>query len=378
MMAGVSCLLFLLLTVGLNGNHFDPHLFPKTGPFFEGWYMRITDFDRRDSLGILFGQVLPKQGINTSEPLVLASILRRENCQNRVCQLVSYNAIFTPAQTKVTVNGKPVVSNPDDASSANFQFEMNSGSEGGLFIQNANSTTFYFRIGNLSLKGELGPNVPWAPNGGGPEGWLSHLPLPLHWFVYSLRSPLKMYILTDIGRKQTVVGHNGVAHLEKNWGLSFPKAWIWAEGVSDYTKNISFALSGGLVPFSFISLSAYLIGYRNPLENIDINFRPDNSVITLLKDDCKREVNISAKSLFYTLEINLFSTNSSFSSCLFGPQETGFRKACVESYDAIANIRVYKSSILGVFVHKLIDKQTLTDVALEFGGTYVCGNMCMT
>ena len=41
------------------GNQYDPHVFPDRGPFFEGWYARMTDVDNQRSFGVLFGEVLP-------------------------------------------------------------------------------------------------------------------------------------------------------------------------------------------------------------------------------------------------------------------------------------------------------------------------------
>ena len=41
-------------------SQYDPHLYPARGPFFEGWYARMTDLDHTMSFGVLFGEVLPK------------------------------------------------------------------------------------------------------------------------------------------------------------------------------------------------------------------------------------------------------------------------------------------------------------------------------
>ena len=56
-----SCLLFALFVAGVRCSLYDPHLFPTSGPYFEGWYFRFIDFTNRRSFATLFGKVLPKE-----------------------------------------------------------------------------------------------------------------------------------------------------------------------------------------------------------------------------------------------------------------------------------------------------------------------------
>ena len=51
----------------------------------------------------------------------------------------------------------------------------------------------------------------------------------LHWFVHSLATPMR-FSLCQPG--VPVVHGAAVAHFEKNWGRSFPSAWIWAQGLN--------------------------------------------------------------------------------------------------------------------------------------------------
>ncbi len=53
------CLILATLDTIAFANNYDPHVYPKKGPFFEGWYARITDGEQSRSLGVLFGRVLP-------------------------------------------------------------------------------------------------------------------------------------------------------------------------------------------------------------------------------------------------------------------------------------------------------------------------------
>lgn len=105
----------------------------------------------------------------------------------------------------------------------------------------------------ISVSIEIGERVPW--NGGvgwrhntlanGSEGPLSaliHL-LPLHWFVWTVGSEADIMIKrvrqpssseTDTvatdnldDYEQVIWSGKGKAHVEKNWGWSFPKGWVW-------------------------------------------------------------------------------------------------------------------------------------------------------
>jgi hypothetical protein len=86
------------------------------------------------------------------------------------------------------LNGQPIVRNPDDTSDPEFSW---SGLDAGVFnaapgaVQN-----FDLRFaGGAVLKGKIYNPIAWGPNGEGPEGWVSKLPiLGFEWFVYTLRS----------------------------------------------------------------------------------------------------------------------------------------------------------------------------------------------
>lgn len=363
------------LLVCVTGSFYNPHPFPDSGPFFEGWYLRITNNDTDDSIGLLFGEVLPASSLNTTGPLVLASILYRACTDGGACTLLSSRANFTLNLLNISVDGQPVTHNPDRKSEANFKWAVNNGEDGGIFIQARDQTNFDFRLGEWTLRGAAGTHVPWNNDESGPEGWLGYFPLPLHWFVYSLRSPLTFFELQNVKTGTTVRGTNGIVHLEKNWGKSFPKQWIWSEGVARDGSNVTFAVSGGLVNFSLFSVDAYLVGYTNPSVGFALDYRPDNSVVTAETDGCKGLLNLTVRSFTHELEIEVFGSPKTFSSCLYGPETSGFRRACVESYDAMATITVRQGKLFGSS-RKVIDKQTLMSVALEFGGNNVCGQKC--
>jgi len=352
---------------------YDPHLIPEEGPFFEGWYLRITDVNKGDSIGLLFGNVLPDSQATLTGPLVFASILRRECTSYGTCRLVSVNGKFNTSDLSITVKGQDVSVDPDMTSPSNFRWQVNDGDHGGYLDQKGNDTSAVFKLEDIVLSLKINKPYAWNKQGTGPEGYLAHLPLPLHWFVFSLRSNLVEYELQNLTSGAVTRGSNGLVHMEKNWGKSFPKKWIWSEGVLSDGTNASFALSGGQVDFSVVSMDAYLIGYRNPSIDLDLSFNPTDSVVSANVSGCSGSVQLTINSLRYRVQINLTGRNETYSSCLYGPEVGGFRRSCVESYDATAYIEVSKRQLFG---YTTLDKQTFQGAALEFGGTNVCGNAC--
>ncbi|XP_063448575.1 uncharacterized protein LOC134728095 [Mytilus trossulus] len=360
---------FNLVSVSIS-NQFDPHVYPAVGPFFEGWYMRLIDFSTNNSYGLLFGHVLSAPSTNSSSPKVLASLLHRNHCieHNNTCKLYSTNVVCHAKDVNVTVRNGPVIKNPDDKSPPHFTWQT----PFGLFTQTNNITTFRFDFGKYIFRGIIGQPVPWGPDGEGPEGWIDKLPfVPLHWFVFSLRSPVIQYELLDVQTGQLVGGTNGVVHMEKNWGNSFPKGWIWSQGVS--RQNISFALSGGLVSLGGITTTQYLMGYRNLAKNLNLNYRPGNAMFSATHNGCGGLFEIKVYGVLHEIHLSASADLSTFSDCLYGPEITGFRQACIESYDAIINITVFKREFLSL---KKIDTQIIKFSALEFGGTYTCNGQC--
>ncbi|XP_076453412.1 uncharacterized protein LOC143288636 isoform X2 [Babylonia areolata] len=381
-----------LLPPECHGNQYDPHLFPATGPFCEGWYMRLVDSTQRVSIGFLFGQVLPascslvpmssqggprngkcssfqhhtEQGREGERPLVVTGVLVQDS--NSSHPLRAFQTAVPLHDYSVTVRGGPVVHNPDDRSPPDFAARFG---ENGSVVVRGDNTTVDVRVGPVSLWLQAVDPVPWGPGGEGPEGWLEHLPLPIHWFVYSLRSTVTAYKMTDTVSGRTVSGHGARLHMEKNWGQSFPPGWVWSQGVTD--ANVTWAVSGGIVDFDVLNVTAFLAGYRNPARNISFNFTPANSLVTFTHDGCQGVVNMTLTALNYRLVVKTMAPLATFSQCLLGPEKDGFRPVCVESYNAVVYLKAYRRH---GFHFVLVDQVNIHQAALEFGGLYVCKHKC--
>ena len=354
-----------LVTWRTRANYYDPHVLPSRGPFFEGWYLRLSDPTHNASFGVLFGKVLPDDPAEAAN-LTFIGLL---NTTSQASVLMAHDAFPDVANVTLTVDGHPVTKNPDKSSPANMTWRSPEG-----YVHVADShTTVNVTIGSVHFEMETGAVVPWAEDGYGPMGiWDAWLPLPLYWFVYSVRTPIVRYTWQDTTTGQSFSSTSGVVHMEKNWGNSFPTAWMWAQGYSSST-GATFAITYGPINILFqsISVDGHLAGYRNPRADISVDFRPDNSYKSVTHDACRGETSFEFTSLTYTLSIQMSSSMGTYSGCLYGPMQNGFRPVCVESYASIAVVELRKT-IFG----QLVDRQEFTNTALEFGGDFTCHQEC--
>ena len=356
--------LLLLHCSGTLSSLYDPHKFPEKGPFFEGWYVRIQDPTEERAFAVLFGKVLPKVKTVASRP-DFVGLIKSTSEEVRV-----FNGFPDASAVNFSVNGNAVTTNPKVKTPANFTY---SAMPYGVFDCKPTSASVRFTIEDNSFTAEIGAPVPWDGSGLGPEGWLARLPLPLHWFVYSTYSHVT-YRWTNHKTGEQMIG-TGVAHMEKNWGRSFPEGWLWTQGTKMPNK-IHFALGTGPINFGSFPwpISGHLAGYRNPEKTLYLTFRPDNSIITVVKDSCNGSTRFTIKSFRYRIHLHITAPTNTFSDCLYGPMKNGFEKVCSESFHASAEVMVYKRTY---FVYRLVDHQFITGVALEFGGEYTCpGRRC--
>ena len=353
-------LTLMIIKKPLSGSLYNPHVFPNQGPFFEGWYIRFTDSDQNRTFGFLFGKVVPED-TKLAHKLAFMGLIYDDQHTSR---LLSYDAFPSSSTVNITVRGgQPVTSNPEVSGPAYFRFEA--GNVGYIKVKR-NRTEIKVNVNGTLFEARIGESVPWDPEHKGPMGWLVNVPImPLYWFVYSTRSPLLSYKWQH-PNGDVIEGKSGLVHMEKNWGPSFPSAWIWTQGVT--SNHISYAIAFGPLGFGPVTLSGHLGGYKNPNKDTDISFRPDNSKMSHTLDPCSGSVSATVDMITHKIQFSISAKPATF-SCLYGPMTNGFRRVSTESFKATAKIEVYKRFL---FWTELIDTQEIYMSALEFGGYYMC------
>jgi hypothetical protein len=406
-------LLLLLATwtalfYGGQASFFDPHLPSFSPSWAEGWYLRIvtdldnnsTDKDAPRSLGIVFGETpRGRRAWNTSEVMLLV----QQESGNPLKIKESVNSEFN-----VTYHGDFIQDDPDIDSPPDFEVTAASSDWNSVLHASFNNEdcSIAAAIGNKELEITCsGDSEPYGPDFESPEGSLfSRFPtgiVGLHWYVLSMRTPV-MYTLrtTDSltsGSDNEYITGKGWMHAEKNWGESFPDAWVWSQGITQEGKEenntgarqTSFVLAGGVPPSPFlppglgpeIYLAAVHVGGQ-----LHWRMHPwDPTVFSVKAEPCGdfgdpepfATLKFNAIQPLQNREVEIFikSPVDSFSE-LNCPTRYGFAPDSDHSYTGVATVKLYTLEECQGFGCKkervLIHSEVLEDVAIEFGGKKRC------
>ncbi|KAI0689158.1 hypothetical protein BC835DRAFT_1308476, partial [Cytidiella melzeri] len=169
----------------------------------------------------------------------------------------------------------------------------------------------------LEVDLRLTNRVPWSSHDPlyGPMGFISRISalLPLNWHVYSTAS-VASGTFSHGGKTRQVTG---IAHVEKNWGTSFPPGWIWSQSFGS-TKDLSaksLALAGGeALPW----VQAYLVGYRSSKVKWDFQppftmaIGPLSPFMCIVRDSVSGIVNLTVQTMARKLVIKMSAPCDSF------------------------------------------------------------------
>ena len=351
----------------------DPHKLPNQGPWFEGWYVRITPTSGTErSLGAIVGSYLPQGEERISREQKGLSGYAAILDGGRMSDPLRSHESF-PFNSKLYLNKNDIV-NRDPLPRGPSAFRWASDgvgefTESGVSLRTANGA---------ELKAKWSAPVAWNVSGLGPEGIISLFrAFPLHWFVYTLGSKVEFdALLPEAGSddKFEKVRGTGYAHIEKNWGVSFPQSYVWLQAHHP-ELNRTIALAGGR-PLQVAGLQpeAWLLGYRSELFRQD--FAPQN-VGTFFEsrvNGCLGRFELSAS--FYNRRIVVSATaqRQTFGEIAI-PKEKGFERGGSEqSFQTQVVVQLYEVAPfrVGRGGERLLEHTVFTTGALEFGGDYKC------
>ncbi|KZT36742.1 hypothetical protein SISSUDRAFT_988727 [Sistotremastrum suecicum HHB10207 ss-3] len=218
---------------------------------------------------------------------------------------------------------------------------------------------------NLSKRSPLFPDAPFRP----PHGIFASLGilLPLHWHIFSSSSQANYEIKKD---DHTIMKGTGIAHAEKNWGNSFPKAWTWIQGISK-DNRVTFASAGGAI----LAGTAYMIDYRS--DKVHISFAPPWTImlggrglfISERLDPEKKTVIIDVSNFTSRLIVHASAPLDTWLPLHCPLYEGHGNQAAHESFAATIIIEVFQRRFIrSSWMH--VETTVLEDSALEFGGLY--------
>ena len=344
----------------------EPHV-PGTGilsggPWFEGWYARVTDAGGQRSVAVIVGSHKPAGQPPSAADAGYIGVLVSEGNGSP-----TQSWTFFPTHTRTLVDNQPVTHNPDITSRADRPFVWQADGYGTF----ANDRVHISVPGQVEVDMDFGPPKDWNAQGWplGPEGYLAPLPVPLHWYVKSLNSPatyhVRMYQPSGASVDLAGTGH---AHLEKNWGTVFPKAWNWLQGQST-DEDAQLVLGGGTVGFGPVNLKAWLAGYRSPNEAWDIRFSDPLTKISVDQESCSGLFHLNASRPGLEVDVHASADPASFGSVAV-PTAIGFvADDGAESFSARLEVSTYRIGLRGKY---LSDYRVFTNAALEFGAGSYC------
>ncbi len=209
------------------------HGFGKKRNFFEGWYYKLITKNRDFSLAIIPGISYSKNGKNSHSFIQFYNGKKLKAdyfyydvqdflCSKKIFELKIKNSIFKKDYLKLDINDK-----------------QNSIS-GELFFENLNGWPISF----------LSPNIM------GCYGLLGFMECYYH--VLSFKNEIKGFLYIN-GEK--IDFNNGYGYIEKNWGKSFPSAWVWlqANQFENYPDS-GFMFSVARIPFLNMKFNGFVGG----------------------------------------------------------------------------------------------------------------------
>ena len=299
------------------------HGWSKTKNFFEGWYFKIVDPSEKYALAFIPGISMDPHG---NQHAFIQSL------DGKKCKAIYHR-----------------FSHPDfQPSTTDFSLNIGDNSFSAQRIQ----------LNLPEVKGELHfeNTVPWpkmfyAP---GIMGWYSFVPfMQCYHGVVSLNHELKG-ILTIEGKQVDFTGGKG--YIEKDWGTSFPKGWIWIQTNHFNEPDTSLMVSVAHIPWLGSHFIGYIVGFwlKGKLYKF-ATYTGAKMKITILDN---KQVSLSFTDKTHRLEVTGIKTDG---GNLLSPISGEMTGKVNESLQATINVSLYQKG-------KLIFKDTGRNAGMELAG----------
>lgn len=385
-MALKCCLVFCIVACSIihtRPSRLDPHLASFSTSFFEGWYFHILTATQKDlpsSLGLVVGYY--PRGEDTWKNSFASILIQPSSPPYRLQTFSDFDQNYNITIQK---DHHQIDRNPNPSNPPNFSIKSEK-----VSIEFFNEDcSMYMHIQSIYLTVVCGgSSEPYGPHFESPEGSFASFPTfltGLHWYVHSMATPVQ-YILHK-KQHNSVFHGKGLMHIEKNWGGSFPKGWIWAQGIApdasppphnashaqdrqcDATHrqhlHSSFVLAGGRPPTPLIHSivpQVWLMGVHagslqwrlHPWDPTlyHITYRSCYSSENEMKrtsaagrSACTATLKLTAIQPFKHRQVELLIAAPSHSFTLLDcPGKQGFEKLSMHSYSGEAKLRLYTSN----------------------------------
>jgi len=205
------------------------HGLNKKPPFFEGWYYKLVSADESQKIAIIPGVILGKEGH-------------------------AFIQILDSAQSSTHYFSFPL----GDFTSDSSQYDIHIGQN--HFNLNRLSVNVQRSEGQLFGEIQLGSLNPWPVSffSPGVMGWFAWVPrMECYHGVLSFDHHLEGK-LTLNGKTMDFSGGRG--YMEKDWGKSFPAAWVWFQSNHFNLKSSCITASVAIIPWLGSSFRGFIVG----------------------------------------------------------------------------------------------------------------------
>lgn len=146
---------------------------------------------------------------------------------------------------------------------------------------------------------------------------------------------------------------NNVGYIEKDWGCSFPKSYIWCQGNSFQKLNTSFMLSIAEIPFKLLSFTGIICVLI--IDNKEFKFTTYNNAKLIKYQVDNKSLNITFKKGSYYLNIK---STYDIGNRLAAPVKGKMSKEIFESISSLITVTLKKHDTI-------IFSDTSTNCGLE-------------
>lgn len=237
--------------------------------YFEGWYFKNTN----NKEGISF---IPGININSENKKAFIQVIT-----NTSSYFVNYNI------NEFEFNNNPFY----------IKIGKNTFSKNGINIDILDKYQKLKINGNLNYSNSknIKTNI-FKPNIMGPFSYLSFM--ECNHAILSIENRTFGYI--DINNKK-INFNNGNGYIEKDWGCSFPKSYIWCQGNNFQKNNASFMLSIADIPLKFIDFRGIICALI--IDNQEFKFTTYNNTKIVQYYMTENSLDIILKKANYYLSI---------------------------------------------------------------------------
>lgn len=304
----------------------NPELFQgekriKSNNYFEGWYFKNTN----NKNGISF---IPGININEQEKKAFIQIITNDSSYFVNYNIEDFKHSVTPFYIKI---------------GDNF-FSKNK-----IHIDIKDKTQNLIVFGDIRYSDSQNINTNFLnPNIMGP---FSYIPfMECNHAILNMRTTANGLITIN---KDKIKFKNSIGYMEKDWGSSFPKSYIWCQGNNFKKSNASFMISIADIPFKNFHFNGIICDLI--INNKEFKFTTYNNAKLVEYYVDNNFLNIILKKGHYYLNIN---SKCNTGAKLFAPVNGKMEKDIFESISATISVTLKKDNMV-------IFSDTSTNCGLE-------------